>query len=309
MTRPFALPSPRLVLLASLLALAAALGAAHEAQAQSLQPVPPLEARVTDLTGTLTAAQQAQLESRLAEFESRKGAQVAVLIVPTVRPEAIEQYSIRVVDAWKLGREKPDDGALLLIAKDDRELRIEVGRGLEGALTDLVSRRIIDETILPLFRAGDFAGGIAAGVDQMIRVIDGEPLPEPDRGWGGGAAIGDLVPVLFAIIFFASVILRAIFGRALGSIATGGVAGFAGWAISQLLPVAVGAGLFAFVVSLLMGFGGGGRWSSRPHHGGWGGGGFGGGFGGGGFGGGGFGGGGFGGGGGSFGGGGASGRW
>jgi uncharacterized protein len=293
-----------------LLALLAAFGPARQAAAQALQPVPPLEARVTDLTGTLTAAQQAQLESRLAEFESRKGAQVAVLIVPTVRPEAIEQYSIRVVDAWKLGREKPDDGALLLIAKDDRELRIEVGRGLEGALTDLVSRRIIDETIVPLFRVGDFAGGIAAGVDQMIRVIDGEPLPEPDRGWGGGAAIGDLVPVLFGIIFFASVILRSIFGRALGSIATGGVAGVAGWVISQLVPVAVGAALFAFLVSLLMGFGGGGRWSSRPHHGGWrgggwGGGGFGGGFGGGG---GGFGGG-FGGGGGSFGGGGASGRW
>ncbi|MCC6171345.1 MAG: TPM domain-containing protein [Gammaproteobacteria bacterium] len=301
--RPLVLP----LLLLLLPAMAVAV-----AQAQSLQPVPALEARVTDLTGTLTAAQQAQLESRLAEFESRKGAQVAVLIVPTVRPEAIEQYSIRVVDAWKLGREKPDDGALLLIAKDDRELRIEIGRGLEGALTDLVSRRIIDETILPLFRVGDFAGGITAGVEQMIRVIDGEPLPEPDRGWGGNARLGELLPVLFGIIFFASVILRAIFGRALGSLATGGVAGAAGWLISQLVPVAVGAGLFAFLISLLMGFGSGGRWSSRPHHGGWGGGGWGGGgggFGGGLGGGGGFGGGGFGGGGGSFGGGGASGRW
>jgi uncharacterized protein len=294
------------VLLWALLAAAAAAGAST-ALAQSMQPVPALEARVTDLTGTLTAAQQAQLESRLAEFESRKGAQVAVLIVPTVRPEAIEQYSIRVVDAWKLGREKPDDGALLLVAKDDRELRIEVGRGLEGALTDLVSRRIIDDTILPLLRTGDFAGGIAAGVEQMIRVIDGEALPEPDRGWGGAARIDDLLPLLFGIIFVASVVLRAILGRALGSLATGGVAGFAGWAISQLVPVAVGAGVFAFLMSLLLGSTGGGRWSSSPHRGGWGGGGWGGGgFGGGG---GGFGGGGFGGGGGGFGGGGASGRW
>lgn len=300
------MPSLRAGPLIALLALATLAGlAAPAARAQAPQPVPALEARVTDLTGTLTAAQQAQLESRLAEFEARKGAQVAVLIVATTRPEAIEQYSIRVVDAWKLGREKPDDGALLLIAKDDRELRIEVGRGLEGALTDLVSRRIIDETIVPLFRVGDFAGGIAAGVEQIIRVIDGEPLPAPDRGWGGAAPIGQLVPVLFAIIFFASVILRSIFGRALGSLATGGVAGVAGWVISQLVPVAVGAAVFAFLVSLLMGFGGGGRWSSRPQHGGWRGGGWGGG----GFGGGGFGGGGFGGGGGSFGGGGASGRW
>ncbi len=291
--------APRLLLAV----LAAAAVSAPGALAQSLQPVPALEARVTDLTGTLTAAQQAQLESRLAEFESRKGAQVAVLIMPTVRPEAIEQFSIRVVDAWKLGREKPDDGALLLVAKDDREIRIEVGRGLEGALTDLVSRRIIDDTILPLFRVGDFAGGIAAGLEQMIRVIDGEALPEPDRGWGGSAKIGELLPFLFAIIFVASVILRAIFGRALGSVATGGVAGAAGYVISQLLPVALGAGVFAFLMSLLLGSTGGGRWSSRPHHGGWGGGGWGGG----GFGGG--GGGGFGGGGGGFGGGGASGRW
>jgi uncharacterized protein len=290
-----------------LAALAVAGVAAPDVAAQSPQPVPALEARVTDLTGTLTAAEQAQLESRLAEFESRKGAQVAVLIVPTVRPEAIEQYSIRVVDAWKLGREKPDDGALLLVAKDDREIRIEVGRGLEGALTDLVSRRIIDDTILPLFRVGDFAGGIAAGLEQMIRVIDGEALPEPDRGWGGAAPIGDLLPFLFAIIFFASVILRAIFGRSIGSIVTGGVAGAAGWFISQLLPVAIGAGVLAFLVSLLLGSTSGGRWSSHRGNAGWRGGPWGGGFGGGG--GGSFGGGGFGGGGGSFGGGGASGRW
>lgn len=289
-----------------LLAMAVVGGVAGEVSAQSLQPIPPLESRVTDLTGTLTAAQQAQMESRLAEFEARKGAQVAVLIVPTARPEAIEQYSVRVVDAWKLGREKPDDGALLLVTKDDREIRIEVGRGLEGALTDLVSRRIIDDTIVPLFRAGDFPGGINAGLEQMIRVIDGEALPEPDNGWSSVLALGDLIPILFAIIFIASTVLRAIFGRALGSVVAGGVAGAAGWYLSQLVPVAAVAGIFATLMSLLIGFGSGSRWSSLPHQSGWRDGSWGGG---GGFGGGGFGGGGFGGGGGSFGGGGASGRW
>jgi uncharacterized protein len=280
--------------------------AAPAAAAQSLQPVPPLEARVTDLTGTLTAEQRAALESKLAAFEARKGAQIAVLIVPTTQPEAIEQYSIRVVEAWKLGREKPDDGALLLVAMQDRALRIEVGRGLEGALTDLVSNRIIDETITPRFREGDFADGIAAGVDRMIAVVDGEPLPEPEQHWDGPQGIGGMLPMLFFVVFFASAVLRAIFGRALGSVATGGAAGGIAWIITQALGMSLGVGVAALLLSLALGFGGGGRWSSGPRHGGWTTGGWGGGFGsrgGGGFGGG------FGGGGGSFGGGGASGRW
>jgi uncharacterized protein len=275
---------------------------ALQAAAQSLQPVPPLESRVTDLTGTLGSAEQAALEEKLAAFEARKGAQIAVLLVPTTRPEAIEQYSIRVVDAWKLGREKPDDGALLLVAKQDRELRIEVGRGLEGALTDLVANRIIDETITPRFREGDFAGGIDAGVDRMISVVDGEPLPEPAHHWQAPEDLGGLLPTLFFVVFFASTVLRAIFGRALGSIATGGVAGGLAWFFTQLLGISIGVGLVGFVLSLLFGFGNGARWASGPRHGGWTTGGWGGR-------GGGFGGGGFGGGGGSFGGGGASGRW
>jgi uncharacterized protein len=273
------------------------------AMAQALQPVPPLETRVTDQTGTLTAAERSALDEKLAAFEARKGAQIAVLVVPTTQPEAIEQYSIRVVDAWKLGREKPDDGALLLIAMQDRALRIEVGRGLEGALTDLVSNRIIDETITPRFREGDFAGGIAAGVDRMIAVVDGEPLPEAEKHWDGPQGVGGMLPMLFFIVFFASTILRAIFGRALGSVATGGVAGGIAWLVTQALGLAVGVGLVGLVLSLALGFGNGGRWSSRPGHGGW----TTGGWGGGGFGS--RGGGGFGGGGGSFGGGGASGRW
>ena len=285
------------------LAAFVALAAAAPAIAQALQPVPALTARVTDLTGTLTAPERTALEQKLAAVEARKGAQVAVLIVPTTQPEAIEQYSIRVVDAWKLGREKPDDGALLLVAMQDRALRIEVGRGLEGALTDLAANRIIDETITPRFREGDFAGGISAGVDRMIQVIDGEPLPEPEKHWKGPQGVGAILPILFFVIFFASTILRAMFGRALGSVASGGVAGGITWLVTQALGVSMGVGLVGLLLSLMMGFGGGGRWSSGPRHGGW----TTGGWGGGGFGGG--GGGGFRGGGGSFGGGGASGRW
>ena len=271
----------------------------------ALQPIPPLAARVTDLTGTLSAAERTQLEARLADFEARKGAQIAVLIVPSTAPEQIEQYSIRVVDAWKPGREKPDDGALLLIAKDDRSLRIEVGRGLEGALTDLVSKRIIADTITPYFRQGDFAGGINAGVEQMIRVVDGEPLPEPDPEWAGGPEkLAGSLPFLFGLIFIGSVVLRSFLGRALGSAATGAAAGTFAWWLTQALGLAVGIGIFGFIASLMLGFRNGGRWSSRPGHGGWSTGGWSGG---------GMGssrgGGGFGGGGGSFGGGGASGRW
>lgn len=271
------------------------------AGAQASQPIPPLEARVTDLAGTLTPDARAALEAKLAGFEARKGAQVAVLIVPTTQPEAIEQYSIRVVDAWKLGREKPDDGVLLLVAMQDRALRIEVGRGLEGALTDLAANRIIEETITPRFRDGDFAGGIEAGVDRVISVIDGEPLPAPEHHWNGPERISPLLPILFFLVFFGSAALRALLGRGLGSLATGGAAGAVTWFATQLLGLAIGIGLLALVLSIGLGFGGGRRWSSRPGHGGWTTGGWGGGFR--------SGGGSFGGGGGSFGGGGASGRW
>jgi uncharacterized protein len=286
-------------------AAALLLGVAAPTASAQLQPVPELAAHVTDLTGTLTTADRASLEEKLAAFEARKGAQIAVLVVPTTQPEAIEQYSIRVVDAWKLGREQPDDGALLLIAIQDRALRIEVGRGLEGALTDLVSNRIIDETITPRFREGDFAGGIAAGVDRMIQVIDGEALPEPAAHWSEGPEkIADILPLLFGIVVVGSAVLRSLFGRAFGALATGGIAGGIAWFVTQLLGLSIGVGVAALFFALIIGLGGGGgRWSSGPRHGGWSPGGWGGG---------GFrtgGGGGFRGGGGSFGGGGASGRW
>src|SRR6187402_1604656 len=142
--------------------------------------VPPLTGRVVDLTATLSSGGIASLQQTLRAFESRKGSQIAVLIVPTTDGEAIEPFSLRVAEAWKIGRKKIDDGALLVIAKNDRRLRIEVGYGLEGALTDATTKRIIDEDITPKFKAGDFGSGVAAGVDKIVRVINGEKLPEPE---------------------------------------------------------------------------------------------------------------------------------
>jgi uncharacterized protein len=304
--------------------LAASIAAAAQA-AGGLQPIPKLAARVTDLTGTLTAEQQTALEQKLAAFEAAKGSQLAVLIVPTTHPEEIEQYSIRVVDQWKLGRgtvggKKVDDGALLLVAKDDHRVRIEVGYGLEGVLTDAMSNRIISETIAPAFREGNFYGGIDGGLDQMMKLIQGEPLPPPEHEWQTGRrhpGAGIMPELLFAILV-GSVALRAIFGRTLGSVFTGIGAGALVWIAGYALALAGVAAVGAFLLTLLMGLARGSGWSSSPRGGGfgggWAGGGFGGGFrgggfGGGGFGGGGFGGGGFSGGGGGFGGGGASGSW
>ena len=281
------------------------LAAAAPLAAQTLQPVPKLEARVTDLTGTLTAGEQSDLEQQLSAFEARKGAQIAVLVIATTQPEAIEQYSIRVAEAWKLGRTKPDDGVLLLLAKDDHATRIEVGYGLEGALTDATSNRIIDEIMVPLFRQGQYFAGINAGVAQIMKIIDGEALPPPDTNWKKGGDLGRMLPFLFFGFMAASSILRAMLGRVGGAAATGGLMGLVAWLISQLLVAGLGVAVVAFLLSLVFGLRGPG-WSSGG--GGGLGGGFGG-FGGGGLGGGGFGGGGFSGGGGGFGGGGASGRW
>jgi uncharacterized protein len=284
------------------------LAAAAPLAAQTLQPIPKLEARVTDLTGTLTAGEQSDLEQQLATFEARKGAQIAVLVVATTQPEAIEQYSIRVAEAWKLGRAKPDDGVLVLLAKDDHATRIEVGQGLEGALTDATSNRIIDETMIPLFRQGQYFAGINAGVAQIIKIVDGEALPPPDTSWrkAAGGELGHLLPFLFFGFMVVSSVLRAMLGRVGGAVATGGVLGVVAWLISQIVLAGLGVAAVAFLLSLVFGLRGPG-WSSGGR-GGLGGGGFGG-FGGGGFGGGGFGGGGFSGGGGGFSGGGASGRW
>jgi uncharacterized protein len=264
--------------------------------------VPPLTGRVVDQTGTLSSTDIAALTQKLQDFEAKKGSQIAVLIVPTTAPEAIEQYSIRVAEAWKIGRRKVDDGVILLVAKDDHKLRIETGYGLEGALTDVAARRIIDEIITPKFRTGDFAGGISAGVDRIIAAVNGEPLPapEPQQSFGGEGRIDMLFnPLVIFGVFVVGGLLRTLLGRLIGSAATGGVVGTVAWlAIGSLafsLLAAVLAFAFAmFAESMVSSNGRSGSWSG-------GGGSF--------SGGGSSGGGGFSGGGGSFGGGGASGSW
>jgi uncharacterized protein len=280
---------------ASLLAIALCWAVVSGAQV----PVPPLGGRVTDQTATLTDGQKSALEETLRSFEARKGSQVAVLIVPSTAPESIEQYALRVAEQWKPGRKNVDDGALLVVAKDDRTLRIEVGYGLEGALTDAACKRIISEIIVPRFRQGDFYGGITAGVERILRVIDGEPLPkQEERRPGGTRGIGAILPVVMILALVVGGVLHTVLGRFPGALVTGGAVSVVAWMLAGAISIAMIAGVIAFLFTLLSG-GMGGR--------GLGGGGLGGGFGGGGFGGGGFGGGGFGGGG--FGGGGASGRW
>jgi uncharacterized protein len=269
--------------------------------ASSQVPVPALAAHVTDLTGTLSAQVASNIDNRLAAFEAQKGSQIAVLIVPTTQPEEIEQFGIRVAEQWKLGRRNVDDGAILIVAKNDRRVRIEVGRGLEGALTDATSNRIIDEDITPRFKQGDFDGGIQAGVDRMIRVVSGEPLPPPpDQQWQRGRGLGHLLPLLLVGVFVVSGVLRSLLGPLGGSIATGGVVGVVTFLLSQVMLIGIGAGIIAFLFALLRGsipgggIGGLGGMRGFGGVGGFGGGGFGGGFSGGG---------------GGFGGGGASGSW
>ncbi|MBC3921009.1 YgcG family protein [Undibacterium sp. CY18W] len=263
--------------------------------------VPPIQNRVTDQTATLTTDQKAALEQKLRDFENKKGSQIAVLIVPTTAPETIEQYALRVAEQWKLGRKKVDDGAILLIAKNDRSLRIEVGYGLEGVLNDATSKRIISDTITPYFKQGDFNAGIQAGADQMIRVVDGEPLPAKTSRLTSRTSDADgfqqYAPILFIMALVVGGVLRALFGRLPGAIVTGGVVGGVAWLVAGAISIAMIAGVLALFFTLLSGslgargigayYGGSGR----------GGGGFSGG------------GSGFSGGGGGFGGGGASGRW
>lgn len=282
-----------------LLALLLLIPAAVPAQT----PVPPLTAPVIDQTRTLTSEQIAALDRTLRAFNENKGAQLSVLIVPTTQPETIEQYSIRVAESWQLGRKGADDGVLLLVAKGDRAVRIEVGYGLEGVLPDALANRITDQVIVPRFRAGDFAGGITEGVNRIIAVIEGEPLPAPDRRQGRSSeGIGATLPLLLMLVFVGSGILRRLFGAFGGASVLGGIAGVIAWVLTSVMGVAIGAAVIAFLFTLL---GGGHSGWSSGRRGGWGGGWGGGGFGGGGFGGG----GGWSGGGGGFGGGGASGRW
>lgn len=262
--------------------------------------VPALRAPVTDLTASLTPQQRESLDATLRAFEARKGSQVAVLIVPTTKPETIEQFGIRVADQWKIGRKKIDDGAILIIARDDRTLRIEVGYGLEGALTDATSKRLIDNVIVPRLRQGDYFAAVRDGIEGIIRVIDGEPLPVPSAGAGADSAdFRDFLPVVLFIAFVVGRSMRGLLGRLPSASLTSVAVALIAWYVLGAIVSAIILGLAAFVATLIgsvaytggsggrRGWGGTGGFNS----GGWGGGG------------------GFGGGGGGFGGGGASGRW
>jgi uncharacterized protein len=277
--------------------------------AHALIAVPPLQGHLTDLTKTLNPEQAQAIEQSLTAFENRKGTQIAILIVPSTGPEPIEPFSIRVAEKWKIGRKRQDDGVILVIAKADRAVRIEVGYGLEGVLTDLHSQRIISDTILPHFKQNDFYGGITTGIADIIRRIDGEPILGSASaksvrsvalfGTQSGALDGvtDLPMILVGALLIGGV-LRLIFGRIPGALLTGILVTLIAWFVIGALFFAVVAGTVALGLTLwgggLLGIAArllaGGRGSGRG-------------------GGGGLGGGGFRGGGGGFGGGGGSGRW
>jgi uncharacterized protein len=288
---------PRLPVLFVLLGLWLGLGGAW---AQGLQAIPPLSARVIDTTGTLQAGESARLEAKLQAFEQAQGTQIVVLMVGTTAPEDIADYTQRVGDAWKIGRKQVGDGLLLVIAKGERTLRIAPAKALEGAVPDLAARRVIDEAITPRFRQGDFAGGIEAGLDQLMRLIRGEGLPAPQRA-PAPSNLPDwtsLLVFLFVAVPIAARVLSAMLGRKLGALLTGGAIGALAWVLGTGLALAALAALIGAVFALAsslaprrgVSWGGGPGWGGG--HGGWGGGG------------------GFrSGGGGNFGGGGASGRW
>jgi uncharacterized protein len=217
--------------------------------------VPPLSGRVVDQTGTLSGGDIDTLTQRLKDLQTRKGSQVAVLIVPTTQPETIEQFSIRVAEAWKIGRKKIDDGALLVVAKNDHKLRIEVGYGLEGAIPDVTARRIIDEIIVPRFRTNDFAGGISAGVDRIIRLIDGEPLPAPEPEVSHGVVNSTLMELVFSPFGFLgyaaiAAAMRGLLGRLLGSGVTAGIVGTIIWLLMGSLAVSAIFSVAAFFLTM-----------------------------------------------------------
>ena len=267
------------------------------AWAQDVLPVPPLSGRVIDQTATLTAPQRAALDAKLAAFEAQAGPQMVLLLVPTTAPEDIAAYAQRVADQWKIGRRDVGDGLLLVVAKNDRNVRIEVAKTLEGAVPDLAAHQIIDGVVVPAFRSGDYAGGLNAAVDRLQARIRGENLPAPAaaRGGGGASPLGSLGLAPFIAVLVVGSVLARLIGRKAGALLTAGVAGGLAWWLSASLLLALGAALVSVVLVGVVGLGtalqllGGARY----------GGGFGGG-----------GGGGFSsGGGGDFGGGGASGRW
>ena len=218
----------------------------------ALVAVPPLKSLVTDLTGMLSQNDIAQLDAKLKAFETEKGSQIAVLIVPTTQPEDIAQYSIRVADAWKIGRKKQDDGVLILVAKDDRKMRIEVGRGLEGAIPDLYAKRIITEEMSPRFKQGDFFGGINAATDKVTGLINGEQLAPPERRRDGMHLGGqNTLPIFLFTTIFLTMFFSGVLGRFFGAAATGGVSGLLTWLIAGA-SMGIFWGIGSFVFSLII---------------------------------------------------------
>jgi uncharacterized protein len=246
--------------LAMALGLGLVAGSASAAAPGELVPVPKLTARVIDQTGTLTTAEGAALEEKLRDFEKAKGSQVAVLIVASIGPEAIEEFAGRVTDEWKLGRKGVDDGVLLAIAKQERRIRVHTGRGVQGTLTDALSKRIAADVIAPRFRSGDFAGGIDAGVDAIIKAIEGEQLalPEPkkaSRKVGIVSSYSDFLWIGFFVVPIVAVVLRSLAGRFFGAGLTSGLTGIAGWLVFGSIAFGAVAALLAFVFTLFMGTG------------------------------------------------------
>lgn len=234
-----------------------------------LASIPALQHRVTDLTQTLSPEQQTALEQKIAAFEQEKGSQIAVLIIPTTQPEAIEQYSIRVAEAWKIGREKEDDGVILLVAKDDHKMRIEVGYGLEGAIPDLIAKRVITEIMAPSFKQGDFNGGISKAVDALMGLIAGEQLPAPAKQTNQGDW-GDFLPLLLVGGLILGSILRAVFGDFFGGVLNGGIIAVLAWFFGVALLIALLFGIVAFILTLIgpsgLGQLGGGGYSGGGGH-------------------------------------------
>ncbi|CAM4210649.1 TPM domain-containing protein [Comamonas aquatilis] len=257
-------------------------GHAQTSQAPStqLQPVPALTARVLDQTQTLSESEQQSLSQKLKALEDSTGAQVVVLMVPTTAPEDIAAYAWRVASSWKIGRMDIGDGVLILVAKNDRRMRIEVARKLEGAIPDLQASRIIDNAMKPKFRANDYAGGLSDAIDQMGMLIRGEnlPAPAPRPSSSSSTPFSDYAEFLLPLLFFGFpigiAVARAIFGRFLGSLVVGGVAGLAAYFFTTSLLIAGFAAFLGLIFTLLSnlsrGGGGGGPYiSSGGGGGGW----------------------------------------
>lgn len=247
------------------------------ASAADLQAIPALSSPVTDVTNTLSSAEQQALAQKLSAFAQEKGSQIAVLIVPTTQPEDIAQYSLRVAEAWQIGRDKQDDGVIILLAKNDRKMRIEVGYGLEGAIPDAIAKRIVSDVMAPYFRQGDFAGGLNAAVDQLMSLISGEALPAPAKKQGGASSFFDYLPILMFGAIFSGMVLRGLFGKFFGSALNGGALGLLVWFLGGALPTVILVVVAAFIFTLAMGGGRGAGYGYPGGVGGYGGGGFGGG--------------------------------